>query len=58
MRRKGELHTEAEQGIDTLEQVEEKLENIARREAWRMVSWWKEESESRNGGCFDIMRDL
>ena len=52
MRGEGELHTKAEQRISTIEQEEEKLENTARREAWRMVSRLKENSESRMGGQF------
>ena len=58
MRGEGELHTKAEQRISTIEQEEEKLENTARREAWRMVSRLKEDSESRIGGSSDDKRNL
>ena len=58
MRGEGELHTKAEQRIITIEQEEEKLENTARREAWRMVSRLKEDSESRIGGSSDDKRNL
>ena len=58
MRGKGEPHTKVEQMISTIEQGEEKVENAARREAWRMVSRLKEDSESRNSVLFDNERGL
>lgn len=58
MRGEGELHTKAEQRISTIEHEEEKLENTARREAWRMVSRLKEDSESRIWGSSDDKRNL